>query len=111
MIRMAVAKGMGTALITNGWLLPSKLEELSAAGLKTIYVSIDAASITAHERNRGLKNLVERIRAGTSRMSRRSTRVPLKIEIKVEGRGETPTCEGETIVVNLHGTLISTQRR
>ena len=70
MIRMAVAKGMGTALITNGWLLPSKLDELSAAGLKTIYISIDAASITAHERNRGLKNLVERIRAATSRMSK-----------------------------------------
>src|SRR5690348_15689584 len=65
MIRMAVAKGIGTALITNGWLLPSKLEELSAAGLKTIYISIDAPSITVHENNRGLKNLVERIRAAT----------------------------------------------
>ncbi len=41
------------------------------------------------------------------RESRRSTRVPLKIEIKVEGSGKTPTCEGETIVVNLHGALIS----
>jgi MoaA/NifB/PqqE/SkfB family radical SAM enzyme len=58
---------MGTALITNGWLLPSKLDELCAAGLKTIYISIDAASITAHETNRGLKNLVERICAATSR--------------------------------------------
>lgn len=68
MIRTAVAKGMGTALITNGWLLPSKLDELSAARIKTIYISIDAPSITAHENNRGLKNLVERIRAATSRM-------------------------------------------
>ena len=42
------------------------------------------------------------------RESRRSTRVPLKVEIKVEGGGETLTCEGETIVVNLHGALIST---
>jgi MoaA/NifB/PqqE/SkfB family radical SAM enzyme len=68
MVRTAVARGMGTALITNGWLLPSKLDELSAAGLKTIYISIDAPSVTAHEHNRGLKNLVERIRAATSRM-------------------------------------------
>jgi hypothetical protein len=40
---------------------------------------------------------------------RRSTRVPLKIEIKVEGP-DGFTCEGETIVVNLHGALISTRR-
>jgi MoaA/NifB/PqqE/SkfB family radical SAM enzyme len=68
MVRMAVARGMGTALITNGWLLPCKLDALFAAGLKTIYISIDAVSITAHESNRGLKNLVERIRASTFRM-------------------------------------------
>src|SRR5438270_1048046 len=68
MIAMAVARGMGTALITNGWLLPAKLDELAASGLKTIYISIDAASATAHENNRGLKRLVERVRAATARM-------------------------------------------
>jgi MoaA/NifB/PqqE/SkfB family radical SAM enzyme len=51
-------------------LLPSKLDELSAAKLKTIYISIDAPSITAHEANRGLKHLVERIQAATSRTHR-----------------------------------------
>lgn len=46
--------------------------------------------------------------APTHRKSRRSTRVPLKVAIEVES-GEKPlTCEGETIVVNLHGALIST---
>ena len=44
MIAMAVAKGMGPALITNGWLLPSKLDQLARAGLKTVYVSIDQRS-------------------------------------------------------------------
>jgi MoaA/NifB/PqqE/SkfB family radical SAM enzyme len=68
MIALSVHKGMGTALITNGWLLPSKLDELSASGLKTIYISIDAASIAAHEANRGLKRLVERVGAATARM-------------------------------------------
>ncbi len=68
MIACAAAKGMGTALITNGWLLPAKLDELAAAGVKTIYISIDSASIAAHEQNRGLRGLGERIRAATSRM-------------------------------------------
>jgi hypothetical protein len=42
------------------------------------------------------------------RESRRSTRVPLKVAIAVERDAENLTCEGETIVVNLHGALIST---
>jgi hypothetical protein len=40
--------------------------------------------------------------------SRRSTRVPLKVVITVEGGAERRTCDGETIVVNLHGALIAT---
>lgn len=68
MIAMSVDKGMGPALITNGWLLSSKLDQLAAAGLKTVYVSIDAASMSDHEANRGLKGLGERIRKATSRM-------------------------------------------
>lgn len=68
MVSRSVARGMGTALITNGWLLPAKLDNLAAAGLKTVYISIDAATVQAHEGNRGLKRLVERIRAATARM-------------------------------------------
>ena len=43
-----------------------------------------------------------------SRQSRRSTRVPLKVIIEVKDAGDSLTCEGETIIVNLHGALIST---
>src|SRR5262245_53708803 len=39
--------------------------------------------------------------------SRRSTRVRLKVVIEVEGVAEPLSCEGETIVVNRHGALIS----
>jgi MoaA/NifB/PqqE/SkfB family radical SAM enzyme len=38
MISMSVAKGMGPALITNGWLLPARLDQLAAARLKTIRI-------------------------------------------------------------------------
>lgn len=40
--------------------------------------------------------------------SRRSTRVQLKVIITVEGGADGSKCEGETVVVNLHGALIST---
>jgi len=43
-----------------------------------------------------------------TRESRRSTRVGLKVRIEVKGLAEPLTCEGETIVVNRHGALIST---
>src|SRR5580700_3596507 len=42
------------------------------------------------------------------RESRRSTRVRLKVEIEAHGMSEPLTCEGETLVVNLHGALILT---
>lgn len=68
MIAMSVAKGMGPAVITNGWLLASKLDQLAASGLKTVYISIDAPLMADHETNRGLKGLGKRIRSATSRM-------------------------------------------
>ena len=43
-----------------------------------------------------------------ARESRRSTRVPLRISIKAQGIAEPFACEGETIIVNLHGALIFT---
>lgn len=43
-----------------------------------------------------------------SPQSRRSTRVPLKVVVGMQEADESPACEGETILVNLHGALIST---
>ena len=45
---------------------------------------------------------------GVSGESRKSTRVRLKVEIEARGLTEPLTCEGETLVVNLHGGLILT---
>jgi MoaA/NifB/PqqE/SkfB family radical SAM enzyme len=59
---------MGPAVITNGWLLPRRLDELAEAGLKTVYISLDAATMTKHEANRGLNGLGSRIRSATVRM-------------------------------------------
>jgi hypothetical protein len=42
------------------------------------------------------------------RESRRSTRVRLKVLIEAQGIVEALTCQGDTIVVNRHGALIST---
>jgi MoaA/NifB/PqqE/SkfB family radical SAM enzyme len=70
MIAMAARKSMGPAVITNGWLLPQLLDKLAAAGLKTVYVSVDASTIAEHEENRGLKGVCQRIRAATEGMPR-----------------------------------------
>ena len=39
--------------------------------------------------------------------TRRSTRVPLKVSIAARGLSDPLVCDGETIVVNRHGALIS----
>jgi PilZ domain len=38
--------------------------------------------------------------------ARRSTRVPIRIYVEVHGTGMS--CDGETIVVNMHGALVRT---
>jgi MoaA/NifB/PqqE/SkfB family radical SAM enzyme len=68
MIAMAAGKNMGPAVITNGWLLPQLLDKLAEAELKTVYISIDAATISTHETNRGLDGVCQRIRKATYRM-------------------------------------------
>jgi hypothetical protein len=42
------------------------------------------------------------------REQRRSTRVRMKVEIKAYGVNEPVSCDGETLIVNLHGALMST---
>jgi hypothetical protein len=42
----------------------------------------------------------------TSLRSRRSTLVPLKVAVGLEGVAESTPCDGETIMVNLYGALI-----
>jgi MoaA/NifB/PqqE/SkfB family radical SAM enzyme len=44
------------------------LDKLAAAGLRTVYVSIDATNAFDHEKNRGLGGVCDRIRAATSRI-------------------------------------------
>ncbi|HLH76457.1 MAG TPA: radical SAM protein [Candidatus Binataceae bacterium] len=68
MVAAAIGKGMGALVITNGWLLPSQLNKLAAAGLKVMFISIDAPAMARHEANRGLKGLEERIREGIGAM-------------------------------------------
>jgi MoaA/NifB/PqqE/SkfB family radical SAM enzyme len=68
MIATAVAREMGVAVITNGWLLPQLLDKLASSGLKTIYLSIDASTVAEHEANRGLAGVCRRICEATARM-------------------------------------------
>lgn len=69
MIASTVTRGMGPTLITNGWLLSARLDELAAAGLKNVYISIDSPDMAAHEANRGLQGLGGRIRDANARMT------------------------------------------
>lgn len=64
LVRDARENGFRPAVITNGSMLPQKIEALLNAGLTTLLVSIDSHSIVEHERNRGLSGVGERIRQG-----------------------------------------------
>ena len=54
---------MKVMLVTNGSLLrPDRIRDLAAAGLSSAIISIDAATTEAHESNRGLPGVCEKIR-------------------------------------------------
>jgi MoaA/NifB/PqqE/SkfB family radical SAM enzyme len=81
MVADAKAAGLRPARITNGWLLPQKIEALADAGLNTLLVSLDSDSIAKHERNRGLRGLGERMRQGVA--ASRRHRIPALASVTV----------------------------
>lgn len=74
--RAALALGVQPTFVTNGFNLPDRLAPMLDAGVGTVFVSIDAADAETHERNRGLKGVIERIRAATATMAARGV-VPI----------------------------------
>src|SRR5207244_8819300 len=54
---------MKVMLVTNGGLLrPERIRDLVTAGISSFIISIDAATVESHERNRGLPGVCEKIR-------------------------------------------------
>jgi len=55
-------RGMRPSIVTNGSALTERnIEELAAKGLRTLFISVDAADAEAHERNRGLPKVCAKI--------------------------------------------------
>jgi MoaA/NifB/PqqE/SkfB family radical SAM enzyme len=71
MARAASALGVQPTFVTNGWLLPGKLDAMADTGVTTVFISIDSEDVAAHEKNRGLKGVCERIRGANERLAGR----------------------------------------
>jgi MoaA/NifB/PqqE/SkfB family radical SAM enzyme len=59
--------GVQPTMVTNGWLLPGKLDAIAGTGISTVFVSIDSEDAAAHEKNRGLKAFASASGAPTRR--------------------------------------------
>lgn len=57
-VKYAKEKGLKVSLITNGYLLPKRIETLANQGLDQVVVSIDDLA-EAHNKNRNVKNIFE----------------------------------------------------
>ncbi len=69
MMQTATDMGVQPTMVTNGWLLPGKLDAIAATGISTIFISIDSEHAAEHEKNRGLKGVCERIAESNTRMA------------------------------------------
>ena len=64
--------GVQPTLVTNGWLLPGKLDAHGRRPASPrVFISIDSADAAAHEKNRGLRGVCERIRGANERAAER----------------------------------------
>lgn len=82
MIRYATKKGIDTMISTNAYLLKEKtILDLEASGLKTIFISIDATSIQAHENNRGLPGVCKLIRNVTKNIKKQGINLIASVTI------------------------------
>jgi MoaA/NifB/PqqE/SkfB family radical SAM enzyme len=62
-IARATAKGMKVMMVSNAGLFkPRRIAEYAQAGLSSFVISIDAATAEAHEENRGLPGVCDKIR-------------------------------------------------
>jgi MoaA/NifB/PqqE/SkfB family radical SAM enzyme len=69
MISAVAFRGMRPAMVTNGSALTERnMDDLAAAGLKTLFISIDSPDAEKHEKNRGLPGVFEKIRQGNARL-------------------------------------------
>ncbi|RYJ03736.1 MAG: radical SAM protein [Acetobacteraceae bacterium] len=69
MVREATAQGVQPTMVTNGWLLPPKVDAIAASGITTIFISIDSEHAHLHEENRGLKGVCARIKDANTRLA------------------------------------------
>ena len=78
----AVGLGMRVSLVTNGFTLtPERSDTLAAAGVGTVFLSIDAADAAAHEANRGLKGVIPRIRTANAQLKQRGLKTVASVTI------------------------------
>jgi MoaA/NifB/PqqE/SkfB family radical SAM enzyme len=69
MIASVAKRGIRPTMVTNGSALTERnMVDLAAAGLKTLYISIDSPDAEKHEKNRGLPGVFDKIRKGNARL-------------------------------------------
>lgn len=81
--------GMRSSVITNGYLLPRRVKELTEVGLDQVIVSIDGLQPT-HDRIRATKGLFDRAVAGVSAAVEAGMRVRVNTVVGPENFRETP---------------------
>lgn len=82
--------------------------ELEFVGAFSRILRIPLASIIERGARSVYEDLKRECEQRTARPQRRSTRVPLQVEIEAQRVGEPVKAEGETVLVSCHGALIST---
>ncbi|MEZ5647650.1 MAG: radical SAM protein [Alphaproteobacteria bacterium] len=82
MAQAATHKGMRVAIVTNGsTLIQRNIDRIITSGVRTVFISIDSPHAEAHEANRGLAGVFERIEVAVGKLRAADIRVIASVTI------------------------------
>ena len=86
-------EGLRTSVISNGWHLEKKADDLAAAGLDQIILSIDGATAKSHDKFRRLDGLFDRIVSGITAVRRCRPDIIVRVNTVVGRHNISTLCE------------------
>jgi cytosylglucuronate decarboxylase len=82
-LRLVKDKGLKTSIITNGFLLPTRLDELLEAGVDQIITSLDGTSAESHDKLRNLPGAYDGVVSSIKKIKQNNPQVVVRVNTVV----------------------------
>ena len=100
-IKMLKKEKYKTSVITNGFLLPNRIDELARAGLDQIIISIDGADSELNDKLRGVKGIFDRAIEGIKIIKEKYPKIHVRVNTVVSNLNINSLCQMNDLFISL----------